>query len=152
MPDGKQSLKDVVAENAPAVLEHLDSAAVRIGEWVEATESFTVEQAPFLVQEILYWAVADAAYWVVFGLVFVGFLPLSLRYLRRSQTMPEGKKTISAALEEKGTDLDTAVAWIGGLIFPLLGSLLIANNIMDMLKPLVAPRLYLIEYFRELVG
>lgn len=77
--------------------------------------------------------------------------PLSLLYLRRSSKLKQYENKFSAALGEKGSGIDCAVAIVGGFAFPILGFLLIGGNIMKTLKPLVTPRLYLIEYFQELV-
>ena len=144
------TLKEVLVNNAPAITERLNAAMVKIGEWVEAGEELAAEQAPLLVKEILYWGIADAAFWVVLGVFCLLCLPVVAIYLGRSKTMPEGKRCMGMALEEKGSSFDCAVAWVGGIVLPIIGFLIICGNIMNLLKPIVAPRLYLIEYFRQL--
>jgi len=64
-------LSDVLKSNAPAVMERLNAAIAHIGEWVETGEAFATEQVPLLVTEIVYWGVAEAAFWVVLGTLFL---------------------------------------------------------------------------------
>ena len=145
------SLKEALITNAPALTERLNAAMMKVGAWVEASETFAVEQAPFLVQEIIWWGVADYAYWVVLGAILMCTLPLSLFYLRRSEGLKRYDAKLGAALNEDGGVGDFGFALIGVIILPIVGFIFILANVMAMLKPIVAPRLYLIEYFKGLV-
>jgi hypothetical protein len=145
-------LKEALVANAPAITEHINAALARVGQWVEWTEDLAAEQVPILVKEIIYWGIAEPGFGVAFGLVFMSALPIAVWYLSRSKTMPEGQKCIGAAFAEKGCGFDLAVAIFGGILLPLIGFITFCCNIMAFLKPIVAPRVFLIEYFRALTG
>ncbi len=144
-------LKAALLANAPMITERLNGAMLKMGTWVEATESFAVEQTPLLVQEIIWWGLLDSGYWLVFGLVCVSFLPGTLLYLRRSPKLKDHPHKLVAAFNEEGDGADLLVSMMGGLLMPFIGILALLMNTMDFLKPLVTPRLYLIEYFQQLV-
>lgn len=144
VPAGTESLTDVLKSNAPAVMERLNAAIAHIGEWVETGEAFATEQVPLLVTEIIYWGVAEAGFWVVLGTIFLLVSAFTFRF---------GSKRWAAwsqldSDDEFGHKMPTCVITIFGTA---IGFLMFTCNIMDMLKPLVAPRLYLIEYFQQLV-
>lgn len=144
-------LKAALVANAPMITERLNNAMLKIGTWVEATESFAVEQTPLLVQEIIWWGIIGHGYWLVFGLMLLSALPLTLLYLRRSSELQEYSHKLMGALNEEGDPGDCPIAIIGGFILPIIGFLCVVTNIMATLKPLITPRLYLIEYFQQLV-
>jgi hypothetical protein len=149
---GLPSLKEALVTNAPVITERLNAAMVKVGEWVEATETLAVEQAPFLVQEILYWGIADRAFWLVLGTFFVLIWPAAVLYLRKDAELKNYSNKMAAALNEEGSDGSFIVALVGGIIAPILGFIIAFANVMNVLKPIVAPRLYLIEYFKELMN
>ena len=146
------TLKETLIANAPVITERLNNALVKIGEWVEMTEEFAFGQAPLLAQEIIWWGVAEPGFRMGIGLLFLLCLPFTAFYLSRSKTMPEGKKCMGAALAEDGCGFDLAMAIAGGIVFPVTGLIVICCNAMAFLKPIVAPRVFLIEYFRAMAG
>jgi hypothetical protein len=146
------SIKAALIANAPAITEHLDAAMLKVGEWVEATEALVITEAPLLVKEIVWWGVAEAGFWVVLGTLGMLCLPAALFYLRKSEGLKEYGGKVAAALGEDGQNGDFAMALIGCIVIPLFGATVASAHIMDMLKPLVAPRLFLIEYFKALTG
>lgn len=137
------SLKEVLVANAPAITARLNAAMGKIGEWVEQAEGFATEQTPLLVKEIIYWGVADAGYWVGFGALFLTFAAVWSFMCYKRWT---------AIREMRGDFGDFFRFMVGAapIVTTLLGFIFVMANIMDMLKPIVAPRLYLIEYFRHL--
>lgn len=149
---GIVSLKEALAANAPVITEHINAALVKVGQWVEWTEDLAAEQAPLLVKEIIYWGIAQPAFGVGLGLFFLLFLPITVFLTSRSKTLPEGKKCMGAALADKGCGFDAVRAVVGGILLPVLGFVIFCANIMSFLKPIVAPRVFLIEYFRALTG
>ena len=144
VPVVTQNLTDVLKSNAPAVMERLNAAIAHIGEWVETGEAFASEQVPLLVTEIIYWGVADAAFWVVLGVCFL---------LTAASTFRFGYKRWSAwsTLNDDPEFCRKAPTCSIAVISAVMGFFMITCNVMPMLKPLVAPRLYLIEYFQHLV-
>ncbi len=146
------TIEEVLTANAPRLTEYLDSAMIKMGEWVEATESLATEQVPLLIKEIIYWGIADAGFGVGLGLIFMLCLPATIFFLGRSKTLPEGERCMGAAFDDKGSDFDVAFSAVGGIVLPIVGFLVFLCHIMSFLKPIVAPRLYLVEYFRQLAG
>ncbi len=144
IPAVTQNLSDVLKSNAPVVMERLNAAIAHIGEWVETGEAFATEQVPLLVTEIVYWGVADAAFWVVLGTCFL--LASASAFRIGYKNWPAWSKLQDDP--EFCRKMPTCViVVVGGAI----GFFMFTCNIMPMLKPLVAPRLYLIEYFQHLV-
>ncbi len=141
---GAETLTDVLKSNAPAVMERLNAAIAHIGEWVETGEAFATEQVPLLVTEIIYWGVADAAFWVVLGTCFLLAAAFTFRFGYKHWS--EWTKLNSDP--EFCRKMPTCIIVVVGT---LVGFIMFTSNIMAMLKPLVAPRLYLIEYFQQLV-
>ncbi len=137
------SLKEVLIANAPAITERLNAAMAKIGEWVEQAEGFATEQTPLLVKEIVWWGAADGGYWVAFGVLFltIAFLWSFFCY-KRWEVIREMPHDAGEAMR--------FFAFAVPILTAILGFLFVMVNIMSMLKPLVAPRLYLIEYFRAL--
>ncbi len=144
VPAGAETLTDVLKSNAPAVMERLNAAIAHIGEWVETGEAFATEQVPLLVTEIIYWGVASAAFWVVLGACFLLAATFAFRFGFKRWTEwseldcdPEFFRKVPTCV----------IVIVGGAV----GFFMFTCNFMDMLKPLLAPRLYLIEYFQQLV-
>lgn len=146
------TIKEALAANAPAITAHINAALAKVGQWVEATENLAAEQAPLLVKEIVYWGIAEPGFGVGLALIFMLCLPATLFYLSRSKTLPEGKRCMSAAFDDQGSGFDIAFSIIGGIVLPIIGFIIFCTNIMSFLKPIVAPRVFLIEYFRQLAG
>ncbi len=146
------SLKEALVANAPAITARLDSALLKVGEWVEATESLATAEAPKLVNEIVYWGVAEPGFRVVIGLFFICFLPATLLYLRRDDALKDFDNKVAAALNENGSSGSFVISLIGVFVLPIVGVMTVFANTMQVLKPLVAPRLYLIEFFKGLMS
>lgn len=141
---GSASLTDVLKSNAPAVMERLNAAIAHIGEWVETGEAFASEQVPLLVTEIIYWGAAAEAFWVMLGVFFLVLGGLAARLAIK-------KWAAWGDLSSDTNDFLKTTSCIVAIAGSVMGFFFVACNIMDMLKPLVAPRLYLIEYFQHLV-
>ncbi|KKL80100.1 hypothetical protein LCGC14_2008170, partial [marine sediment metagenome] len=65
------TFQETLIANAPIITERLGQALDKVGEWVETTEDFAVEQTPYLVQEILYWGIARPGFRVGIGVLFL---------------------------------------------------------------------------------
>ncbi|KKK69976.1 hypothetical protein LCGC14_2928630, partial [marine sediment metagenome] len=115
------TLKEALVDNAPVITAHINAALSKVGQWVEWTEDLAAEQAPLLVQEIIYWGIADAGFGIGLGILFLLALPVTLWYLSRSKTMPEGKKCMGAIFEGEGSGFDSTYALVGGIFLPLIG-------------------------------
>lgn len=148
-PSTGNSLQETLAPDAPVIAERLDNALLKMGEWVETTEAFAVEQAPFLVQEIIWWGIAKPAFLVGLGLFFiiVGLSWGIVSYRHYDRFTELAKRN----LDFVGGFLQF-LSFFVPIFYTLLGLVLIFVNVMNVVKPIVAPRLYLIEYFRSLVN
>ncbi len=160
------TLHEALVANAPMLTERLNNAMVQVGVWVEASENFAVEQMPLLVKEIIYFEIADNGFWVLLGMFMIlwGIFAYRWSLTRAKERMGiinKHTKLLEDANRDKGnysadtTDVVFSVAHYGipgsGVVSSILGLIFIMNNFMDVVKPIVAPRLFLIEYFRQLV-
>lgn len=161
------SLKEALVANAPAITEKLNSALGKVGEWVEATESFAMDQTPLLIREIIYFEVASNGFWLLVGVVGIlwGWFAWrwshhnALNRLAAIEAHDDLLKFLGRKMHKSTTDTcDVVFSFshyavpISGIATTVLGVIFVFANVMDVLKPLVAPRLFLIEYFRGLVG
>ena len=98
--------------------------------YIETTESFVVEQAPLLVQEVLRYGLFNALFWTGFWLVAF------------SAVMWSAVK-VWKMLGEDGDD-----GFVGVVIAIFPGGGCLAGcfaNLFDAAKIIIAPRLYLLE-------
>ncbi len=161
------TIQEVIVANAGMLTAHVNAALSKVGEWVEATETLAAEQMPLLVQEIIWFEVVDRGFWVVLGVIGLLWGAFAFRWsIRNAQTRIAAEEAHTKALTRIKDDRNeysaetvdcafTALHYavpISGGIFGLLGLFWFLCNVIDMLKPLVAPRLFLIEYFRQLTG
>lgn len=108
---------------------------------LRTTKGFVIDQAPDVVKQILYWNAASAAIWIVMSLV------LGITIWRASIR-------ISAELKKPEYEQTEAIAFGGtlGCIFSTILALVVFTvNIFILAKVLIAPKLYLIEYFSGLL-
>lgn len=127
--------------HAPKVVESMNAAVARVGEWVEAGEAFAVEQAPLLVKEVIYWEVTQGGFYIGIGLLL---LAVSFFAYRKAAEYWEDW--------EQHRNNDAQIMSVVGVICGgALGLAIVAVNTLALLKPLVAPRLFLIEFFRRLI-
>lgn len=161
------SLKEALIANAPAISERLNNAMLKVGEWVEAAEDFAVEQTPLLVKEIIYFEIASEGFWVMLGLMGIGWGIFAFRWSTRNAITRLGRisahtaavkqasrehptRPTSSATEDVIFTFAHYAVPISGGITTVIGIVFVMTNFMDLLKPIVAPRLFLIEYFNAL--
>ena len=104
--------------------------------YIEATESFVVEQAPLLVQEVLRYGLFNSLFWVGFWAVaFGGVLYVAVKVY----------KMLVADNEDPFMGVAISIFPGGGC---LAGCFI---NLFDAVKILIAPRLYLLERLDSLL-
>ena len=125
------SAKEVAIEMKP----DLRAAIAELLEYLKAGGEFIGEQAPLLFEDIIRWGIYSRLPWLLVGCVFAFF----------------GWRLRMWANTFDFRDMDSyrwsVVCWVG--IFSI-STLIFTMNLFYMLKPLVAPRLYLIETLADL--
>ena len=117
--------------------EKLTEYADKIIELVEAGVSFTGEQAPILIQEILTYYTVYHSIWAFGSFIFTSILWYIVYRIFTS--------------DETVTDDEDAFLTVGIFtIFSLPSLVLTAVNVMNVIKINVAPRLYLLEKISSL--
>ena len=107
---------------------------------MESTGEFVIEQTPLLLQEFYAWHISKS---IFLGLMFLVASILCIVVFVKSI---KWDKALNA--EE-----DNPIYWITGTFSGMGGIVFIVvffNRVYDLIMILVAPRLYLIEYFMEL--
>jgi H+/Cl- antiporter ClcA len=101
----------------------------------ESTGEFVIEQAPIILKEFYAWHTASIAFFVILGLLLTIFGGYIIKRFKKK----ESKGSIG--------DDDVIGAIFLGLL-PFIGGIItLLNNLYDLLFILIAPRLYLIEFF-----
>jgi hypothetical protein len=159
--------------SAPQVMAAINQAIAKVAAYVEQTEEFAVEQVPLLIQEILTWAVLVPGFKVGVALLLLAFAAWAWRWSFRGaqerlaaiREHTEGMKDARREANEAADQVrDQGVDDLGDVAFGVLhygipivggfaavaGIILFFDNILTLMKPIVASRLYLIEYFRAL--
>ena len=108
----------------------------------EDVASFIEKQTPELGREMITWGAVSASVWPILGLlVIVGCVYLHKKF---SQHAPNGYFGCGECNEHPP-------GICGVIALMLIGILMFALNIMDVVYPLVAPRLYILEKISGLI-
>ena len=156
--------RELVESHAEAAMVRINQAMDVIGEWIETAGEFAVEQTPLLVREIIWYGIAEALFAPLVGVILLSLGIWAL--LKTFSTAEKWRKQGEA--REKALDADSEIStpsygvdtsmyditrWvfpIGGGILAFAGTITVISTAFDVVKPWLAPRLYLIEYFRAL--
>lgn len=103
----------------------------------QKTGDFVIEQAPLLLQEFYAWHITKCILNVVMWLIFILIIYMTLRKIKKYK---EDKKLDMSDAEYFFPIVFSYVGWIISIIFLFV-------SIYDLVFILVAPKLYLIEYF-----
>ena len=109
----------------------------------EKTGEFVIEQAPLVLQEFYRWHLAEHIF-----LLVIGILLCSLMFIAKPFLPYEEEKRRSINYLGKKVEVDFGIpAYVFGLTSFLIGIIMFFVNLLPIIKILVAPKLYLIEYF-----
>lgn len=122
-----------------------------------------MEQTPLLIQEIIYFELAYRGFWVLTGLLGMFWAAYAWRYSHRNaeERLRKVKEHTRVLRQDDRSDSDTTDAIftfthyavpLSGVALGIGGAITVFAHAMSLIKPLVAPRLFLIEYFRTLMG
>jgi hypothetical protein len=114
----------------------------------EKTGNFVIEQAPMLLHEFYAWHIWSDIFWIVFGLLIF----LCGRYIPYCWLTSESQGKYSVKFFKKygsqdGISRDPSASWIIFSITTFSSIIVMIINIYDLAYILVAPKLYLIDYF-----
>ena len=164
--EGATTLKEAIITNAPVITPRLNQAMDKVGEWVEAAEGLATQQVPLLVKEIIYFEIASNSFYVLLGIIGVLWGVFAWRFsynnaVNRLAAIDAHTELVRKLSQSKrgwkGDTQDGIFSFthymipISGLSSGFIGLCLILTNFMDIVKPILAPRLFLIEYFNNLV-
>jgi len=109
----------------------------------EKTGEFVIEQAPLVLQEFYRWHLAEHIFFLV-----IGMLLCSLMFIVKPFLPYEESETWSINYLGKQVEENFGIpAFVFGLASFLIGIIMFFLNLLTIIKILVAPKLYLIEYF-----
>lgn len=111
----------------------------------EKTGEFVIEQAPDLLREFYAWHITSSALGVLLG-VFLMILGFNIFKLWTNK-YKEGEKVdymYSVFMGRIGESLSIYMPFV---FLNLFGIIILCFNLFSLLKILIAPKIYLIEYF-----
>ena len=116
-------------------------------ETAEKTGNFIVEQAPDLIRQLLIWKTVEYSVYVILG------ISLIIYFYRWTKKVSKEMKENEDDFEDyfMGSLANIFIA-IGQLTFLIIGMMLIAENLQDLIQIVFAPKIYLIEYSAKLLG
>jgi hypothetical protein len=103
---------------------------------LRSTKEFVLAQAPDVVKQILTWNLWVHLIWIIFGFAVGLFGVIFFGHLRKSK--------------REGCD-ERFMCGIAQLAFCIAFAVIFMSNIFEVVQILVAPKLYLIEYFSNLL-
>ena len=116
-------------------------------ETAEKTGNFIVEQAPDLIRQLLIWKTVEYSVYVIIGISLIVYF---YRWTKKvAKEMKENEEDFEDYFEDSIANIFIA---IGQLTFLIIGMMLIAENLQDLIQIVFAPKIYLIEYSAKLLG
>ena len=112
-------------------------------ETAEKTGNFIVEQAPDLIRQLLIWKTVEYSVYVILG------ISLIIYFYRWTKKVSKEMKENEDYFMDSFANILIA---IGQLSLLIIGMMLIAENLQDLIQIVFAPRIYLIEYSAKLLG
>lgn len=108
----------------------------------EKTGNFVIEQAPLLLKEFYYWHITSNIFWIIFSiLIFLIGRYLPYQFGVKEETKYKNEKFFGRYFFE------SAPFWILFSITSTISLILFTLKVYNLIFILVAPKLYLIEYF-----
>ncbi len=143
----EKSTEEKVTDNLQKTDEVLSKIVDKALNVAEKTGDFVIEQAPLLLQEFYAWHIWSNVFFIIFG-IFLIYAGYKLPFL----WMDKENKSYSYKYFSLYGDDETIVAWTFFVVGLIVGSIIILIHLYDLIFILTAPKLYLIEYFSDLVA
>ena len=116
-------------------------------ETAEKTGNFIVEQSPDLIRQLLIWKTVEYSVYVILGISLIIYF---YRWTKKvSKEMKENEDDFEDYFMDSFANILIA---IGQLSLLIIGMMLIAENLQDLIQIVFAPKIYLIEYSAKLLG
>ncbi|MBC7642121.1 MAG: hypothetical protein H7174_07265 [Flavobacterium sp.] len=135
----KDSTKVENFQKTDEVLSEVVKKALTVA---EKTGDFVIEQAPLLLQEFYRWHICANIFGILLGL-FLCFLAYKIPLLWLSND----KDYYDTKFFSKYGDESGMIAWIFFIIVVIIGAIFLFCSIYELVYILVAPKLYLIDYY-----
>lgn len=119
----------------------VNDALSSVIETVRATGNFVIEQAPDVIRQLILYNTINLAVWVGLGLVVLVATHIVVKKFLKWE----------ATLDAYNSGGGIAGAVMSGVIGISLGFVLIFSNISELIKIIVAPKIWLLEYAASLV-
>lgn len=142
-----QALIDSITKTTAASGEVFDAGKLVASDIYTASKvgaskaiDFASAQIPDVVHQLLMWKLAESAFYIVVAFCLIGLFFYIFSKIK-----------VAVAEERDKFALYAYTTVFGGATIIISGGLLI-NNILDAMKILIAPKLYLIEYAATLIS
>lgn len=120
-------------------------------EKLEAGADFMGDQIPLLVQELLLFKGAIAVLCLMIGLAILFGATMYFHKLREQYKFLYPKRYELEHMSADSLEFCCVVTWFAKWLSILIGFVVTFFNALDLLKIILAPRLYLLEYAATLV-
>lgn len=158
---------------ASALVPEVEALAGQLLEYLEQGMDLAKAQAPLLVEEILRWGVWHALILIVVAAILLlvwGGVCRAVWVLARRIDAQRAEKRRKAKEQQSGVSVLAGHPWeawanlpwdwegywagvsISGLVVGTVAAVMTVSACAQIIKITVAPRLYLIEYLRDVVG
>jgi len=117
-----------------SIEEQLQPLIAKAIEAAEKTGEFVVEQAPELLQQFYKWQIIESILNIVFGLVVLFICVFIIKWATK-------------AVKDYDTELLGGAALVTSSILFIIFVIVFFDGIYSLVEIIVAPKLYLIEYF-----
>lgn len=152
---------------ADRVDENLAELMTWLTETIKSSDGFVREQAPLVAQEIVRWGIFEAAalgvVWIAAGILAWWILLMASRacktaaaeYAADALQAEEDRKHSSAKDATDSAEVCTVgkvIAWLLAWAAGFAGLVTGVCMLVGMIKPIVAPRLYIIDWITKFMG
>ena len=118
----------------------------------EKTGEFVIEQGTDLVQEFYYWHFTSNIFYILLGIMVFMMGRYGPHIWVNLKEKPENERYVSKffnryCIENDYDGIKDFLAYLTFIIGSIISFILLIYNTLDLLKLIVSPKLYLIEYF-----
>ena len=112
-------------------------------ETAEKTGQFLKEQLPDVVQQLLMWNTADCIMWI--SVILIYYIVYSIGWVKLT------KKAEASGKYSDSSDVAYTFKLVGGFFGLIIGLPLLMIYLSELLKLLIAPKLWLLEYAANII-